>query len=111
VSRSSLQELLNRSSRDVLAYYEEPPIVLSNIVDVDDVRVLTQSAHCARFALGSNQAIFVYSLRLNQSYRNVAFEAGVTGQVDYFATAFTEKTINPVAAVRQGSRLWPPAYI
>jgi hypothetical protein len=76
----------------------EPPVLLADVVDHHDVRVVAEPPHRLALAARPGQADLVESLRLDQCHGHLAVETGVAGEVDALAPALPNEPQQFVAA-------------
>ena len=81
-------------------------VLVADVEDGDDVRVVAEPAHRLRLALHARQAVGVEALGLDQREGDVAVEQRVVRQVDLLLAALAEEALHLVAAVAQRSRQW-----
>src|SRR5207244_12072226 len=90
---------------------ERLAVVLADVVDSDDMRVVAEAAHRLRLAPDARDPGLVEALCLDHREGDVAVEFGVVREVDLLAPAFTKEALHQVAAAGEGrweGRRWRP---
>ena len=76
-----------------------PAEVLPEVVDRNDVRVISEAPHGLRLTGDALPACLVEALRLDQGEGNLAVEQGVVGEVDLLLAALTEEAPDLVPTI------------
>ena len=80
-------------------------LLLPKVEYCNDVLVGTQAPHGLSLSLNAAAAGFVQTLGLDQGKSHLPVQQCVVGQIDLLFSAFTEKTLDLVAAIGEGSGL------
>ncbi len=78
---------------------------LAQIEDRDDVRMGAQPAHGLSFPLDAFTGGVVQARGLDQSKSYFPVQSSVLGEVDFFLSTFSQKALDLVAAIGEGSGL------
>ena len=79
-------------------------VLVADVVDGDDVRMVAEAAHRLRLAADARQPVGVQPLGLDHGEGHVAVELRVVGQVDPLAAALAQEALDLVAAAGEGRR-------
>ena len=93
-----LQETFHVTASHILAHDVDLPALLGDIVDRDDVRMITQAAHGFGLAPDARETAFAQPFSLDDRNRYIAIEAGIMRKIHSFLGAFAKETLNLVAA-------------
>jgi hypothetical protein len=103
---SALEQLLHRAACNVLADNERLARLITNVIDGDDVRMVTEAAHRLGFAADARESRFVQPLGFDQGEGDVTVELGVVRQIDPLFCPLTEKVLDLIAAGGEGCGQW-----
>jgi hypothetical protein len=104
VQLGGTQSIRERAPLEVLAHDEGLPVLLADVEDRNDVRVVAQAAHGLGLALHADAALGVEALGLDERDGHVALEPGVVPQVDPLLRALTQEAADLVAAPADAGR-------
>ena len=98
LARRAVQALREISARHVLEDQERPPVLVADVVDADDVRMIAEPAHRRRFAPHAREDVRAEAPCLDQRDRHRAVDAHVVAKVDDLLPAFAEVPTDDVAS-------------
>ena len=96
-----VEQILDGAAGHELAHDEGPALVVSDVVDGDDVGVVTEERHRLGLATDAHQPGFVQTLGLHRGQGDLAPQRRVVGGIDALAAAFTEKPPDQIAAAAE----------
>jgi hypothetical protein len=98
-----VQQIVDRAAGHVLAHDVGPALVVADVEDRDDVRVVAELAHGTRLAAYALEPGLVEAVGLDERNRDVALEPRVGREVHPLLPALAEQAPDAVAA--RGDRL------
>jgi hypothetical protein len=103
----SCDQVFNAATSHVLGNDVMLPVLLSHVVNRDDVRIVTQPRHRLCLALDPDKSVGVQSLRLYDGKRHLAIQLAVMGKIDALSATFAKKAADDIPSVNEGC--WKPS--
>ncbi len=100
----ALDQILDRAAAHVLADEERRAVVIPDVVDRNDVRVIAELGHRLRFAAHAREPGLVETLRLDDGDRDGTLELRVVREEDALAASLAQETFDRVAPAGEGPR-------
>ncbi len=99
---AALELLLERAAGHELAHEVRPSVLLPEVVDGDDARMVAEAGHRARLERHAREADGVHLVALQDAQRDLARERRVLRHVDALPCAFAEEPDDLITARAEG---------